>query len=112
MPRTRIGRVEEVREGEGKTVPLVPGTSAYVFRYKGMVRAFVNRCPHMGGPVELDVTTGVCVCRWHEASFDACTGHRKEGQAAEGTGLAPLVIEQEGDELVLVWDLPKDPFAF
>lgn len=112
MPTTRIGQAQEIREGEGKTVPLLPGTSAYVFRYKGVVRAFINRCPHMGGPVELDASTGACVCRWHEASFDACTGHRRDGQAAEGSGLAPLEVQQAGEDLVLVWNLPNDPFAF
>ncbi len=112
MPITRVARSEDLREGEGKTVTLVPGKTAYVFRYKNTLRAFVNRCPHMGGPVELDARAGECVCRWHEASFDALSGARKEGEAAEGSALTPLHVEEADGQIHLAWTLPNDPFDF
>ncbi len=85
---------------------LVPGTGAYVFRYGGQMRAFLNRCPHMGGPIELK--EGQCVCRWHDAVFDPVTGVRLDGSSAP---LQTLTILEEGEELILLWNRPVDPFA-
>lgn len=106
MRTISLGRADSWREGEGRTVPLMPGISAYVFRYKGQLRAFLNRCTHMGGPIEL--VDGKCVCRWHEAEFDVTTGERLDGGSAP---LEAIVVKQIGEELALEWSIPKDPFS-
>lgn len=106
MRRIRLGKASEWHNGEGRLVKLVPGTSAYVFRYRDRMRAFVNRCTHMGGPIELE--GGQCVCRWHDAAFDPDTGMRIDGSSAP---LQSLTILEEGDELMLEWNVPVDPFV-
>lgn len=106
MRQIRLGLATDWKEGEGRTVPLVPGITAYVFRYRGQMRAFINRCTHMGGPIELK--GGQCVCRWHEAAFDPETGKRLDGSSAP---LHALTILEEGGEYLLEWNAPDDPFA-
>lgn len=106
MRRIPLGSANNWKEGEGRQVKLVPGTSAYVFRYRGQMRAFVNRCTHMGGPIELE--GGQCVCRWHDAAFDPDTGTRLDGSSGP---LQALTILEQGDELILEWNVPPDPFA-
>lgn len=109
MPRIALGLRSEWKEGEGRSVTLAPAFSAYVFCYKGQMRAFMNRCTHMGAPVEL--VGDRCVCTQHHAEFSAETGERLEGEAPEGSSLTPLTLQEEDGNLVLVWSLPRDPFA-
>lgn len=112
MPRTFVGPPEAVPEGRGKSVKLLPGREAYVFRYQGTVRAFINRCTHMGGPLTLAPEAGQLVCGWHEASFDPETGARCLGQAAPDSCLTKIVVEEDSQGLWLAWERPADPFDF
>lgn len=111
MPRTFVCRSEDLPEGKGRWVKLVPGKEAYVFRLKGIVTSFVNRCTHMGGPVELTPAKDQLRCRRHEATFDPQTGVRTGGQAPEGSALDPLETEENEEGIWVIWSLPHDPFA-
>lgn len=80
----------------------------------GTIKAFINKCTHMGGPVELTHAQGkpVLRCRWHEAEFDPSSGEALSGQAPSGTMLTPIPLTLEGDQLFATLELPPDPFAF
>ena len=78
----------------------------------GVIKAFVNSCTHMGGPVQLDEKKQVFRCKWHEAEFDASSGEAIEGAAPKGTRLASISIVEEAGMLYGVLELPDDPFSF
>jgi nitrite reductase/ring-hydroxylating ferredoxin subunit len=41
----------------------------------GQVRAFDDRCPHLGFPLHKGtLKDGILTCHWHHARFDACSG--------------------------------------
>lgn len=92
-------------------VKLVPGTEAYVFRLRGGVTGFMNRCTHMGGSIELEPGCGQLRCRMHQATFDPQTGARTSGQAPEGSALTAVDVEEKDGEIWAFWSLPADPFA-
>jgi nitrite reductase/ring-hydroxylating ferredoxin subunit len=81
---------------------------------KGVIKAFVNKCTHMGGPVELKKAADQPVfrCRWHEAEFNPSTGAALKGEAPAGSMLTPISLTIEGDQIFATLELPPDPFAF
>lgn len=93
-----VARVGEIEVGRTKSFRFGPH-AAIVYNDGGVLKAYMNRCTHMGGPVELQQKGGAPVlrCRWHEAEFSPCTGEAIEGEAPEGTRLAPIVLTQEED---------------
>lgn len=109
-----IARVGEIPVGRTKSFRF--GTAnGIAFNNQGVIQAYVNRCTHMGGPVELRTKkTGETVlqCKWHEAEFAPDTGRAIEGEAPQGTFLAPIKVLEEGGELFALLVLPDDPFAF
>ena len=109
--RTPLGAASDWPEGAARSVRLLPGRDAYVFRFRGQLRAFLNRCPHMGGPVDFEPADGQLVCRWHGATFDAVGGARLDGQAGPGSALPALRIETVDGAPWLVWEVPEDPFS-
>ena len=90
--------------GEGK---------AFAVRHDGEVRAFVNRCPHLG--VELDWQPGrffeesglYLVCSTHGAIFEPDTGRCIAGPCRGARLEAIAVREREGR--ILVQDEPTEP---
>jgi nitrite reductase/ring-hydroxylating ferredoxin subunit len=77
----------------------------------GTIKAYVNVCTHMGGPVELVDGKQIFRCRWHQAEFDPKTGAAVEGQAPKNTFLQPIELVIEGDNIFGVLTFPEDPFA-
>lgn len=84
--------------------------SAFVIRYRGEARAYLNRCAHRG--VELDWEPGVLfdaegkflVCSTHGALYDPLTGQCVAGPC-RGARLEPLPIrEAEGQVSLLTGD--------
>ena len=98
-------------EGGGRNIKLVPGKEAYVFRLAGAVRAFINRCTHMGGPVELTPKKDQLCCRWHHGTFDPDTGERTGGQPPEQSKLDRVEVSEDTDGVWLAWSIPPDPFS-
>ena len=81
---------------------------------QGVIKAYVNRCTHMGGPVTLNESQGKKVfrCQWHQAEFAPETGAAIEGEAPQGTMLAPIELVEEQGSIFAQLILPEDPFNF
>jgi nitrite reductase/ring-hydroxylating ferredoxin subunit len=84
----------------GRKVP------AFVVRYQGKPRAYLNRCGHVG--VELDWQEGAffdsggvyLICSTHGALYDPATGRCAAGRC-NGNGLVPLDVVEENDRIYL-----------
>lgn len=69
----------------------------FVVRYDGQVRAYVNSCPHVGAPLEmdrdkfLDLTGSEIICAVHAARFDPLTGDCTWGPC-RGRRLVPVAL--------------------
>ncbi len=77
----------------------------------GLVRAYVNRCPHMG--TELDWQPGdffeesglYLVCATHGALFEPATGHCVAGPC-RGANLARVAIREDNGRILLPNEAP------
>lgn len=82
---------------------------AFVIRFGGLPRAYLNRCGHI--PVELDYQPGdffdpsrlYLICSTHGALYDPATGACLGGRC-NGRGLTPLTVVEEGDGIYLLED--------
>ncbi len=69
--------------GSYKTFPATGGKDGIVLNVSGVYHAYINYCPHRGGPfLPEDCAMGgakgeVCLlkCQWHGSHFDAATGN-------------------------------------
>ena len=116
----RIGRAEGIVEGDGVLAEL-DGLEVGVFRVKGRLVAYENRCRHQGGPVCTGEVLGKyeqvlapdktviaerfsgerlhIVCPWHGWEYDLETG---QCAVDPGIRLRSLdVVERDGDVFVL-----------
>lgn len=100
-----VGRTKSFRFGHAEGIAYNDG---------GTVKAYVNKCTHMGGPLELKNVQGRALfrCRWHEAEFNPETGECLRGQAPTGSMLTPISLIHEAGQIMAVLELPDDPFAF
>jgi nitrite reductase/ring-hydroxylating ferredoxin subunit len=81
----------------------------FAVRYRGEVRAFVNRCPHLG--TELDWQPGeffeesglYLVCSTHGAIFAPDTGYCVAGPC-HGASLEPLQVREDDGQVFLQGD--------
>ena len=81
--------------------------SAFVVRYQGAARAFLNVCAHRG--VELDWEQGQffdverrwLICSTHGALYEPATGHCVSGPC-QGASLVPLPVNEQNGEVGLV----------
>lgn len=79
---------------------------AFVVRYRGVARAFVNRCAHV--PMELDWQPGVffdadglyLICSTHGAIYDPATG-ACVGGPCRGGGLTPIPVREADGKILL-----------
>ena len=105
----------------GKTLSFRYGPAdGIAFNDAGTIKAYLNRCTHMGGMVQLVRESPVvrrqsegcegCVfrCVRHHAEFDPKTGNRTAGQAPEGSALTPITLEMEGDQVFAILELKED----
>jgi nitrite reductase/ring-hydroxylating ferredoxin subunit len=97
---------EVAERGRGVRFELEEGVTGFVVRHRGVLRAFVNRCPHMG--TELDWQPGefydfgglYLVCSTHGALFEPATGYCVAGPC-RGASLEPLQVrEREGEVFI------------
>lgn len=81
-------------------------TPAFVVRYQGKPRAYLNRCGHVG--IELDWNEGAffdaagvyLICSTHGALYDPATGQCVSGRC-NGKGLVPLDVMEENDQVYI-----------
>jgi nitrite reductase/ring-hydroxylating ferredoxin subunit len=90
----------------GVRFPIDAATNGFAIRFLGQVRAYVNRCPHLG--TELDWQPGdffeesglYLVCSTHGAIFEPDTGKCVAGPC-RGASLEPMQVrEREGQVFV------------
>jgi len=80
---------------------------AFVVRYDGVARAYLNRCAHV--PMELDWQPGVffepqglyLMCATHGAIYDPATG-LCTGGPCRGRSLAPLFVSETDGQIFLI----------
>lgn len=95
----RVGPVGAVRAGEMREF-VVDDQEIVVVNLDGAFHAFVNRCPHQGGPLSKGrLEDGVMICPWHLWRFDARTGvpHFPEGY----TGVARFPVKVEDGQILV-----------
>lgn len=101
-----VGRTKAFRYGHADGI---------AYNDQGTIKAYVNRCTHMGGPVALgrgESGQTVFRCRWHQAEFAPETGEAIEGEAPKGTMLTPISLVEEDGKMFAILTLPDDPFNF
>lgn len=80
--------------------------SIFLVRKGGLVAAYVNSCPHTGGPLDwvehqfLDLERQHILCATHGALFRLADGHCLAGPC-QGKALTPVAITVTGDEVRL-----------
>ncbi len=112
MTRIPLGPTGDIVRGEPRIVALgldargLPREAIVLRDPDGAVRAYVNECRHL--PIPLGFRSRLLtedgahlVCSTHGATYRVSDGYCIEGPC-EGMSLEPLVLEREGDELVLV----------
>ena len=115
----RVGPVDEIPDGGGVLV-VADGTEVGVFRVRGELHAYENRCSHQGGPVCTGEIVGRyeqmlnadrtvrgerfvdaeprIVCPWHGWEYDLSTG-RCTADRRYGLRRVPVVV-RDGDAYV------------
>ncbi len=80
MSEVRVGRVEEIPVGEGRSFA-VGAEQIAVYRLRdGSLRALDAVCPHRGGPLADGLADDdVVVCPLHSYSFEMCSGAEVSG---------------------------------
>ena len=97
-----------VREGVATRVDFF-GRSVLAVRRDGVVRAYVDVCPHLGGPLELAADGSTLACQWHGACFDARTGRTTRGPARPDARLIRLPTKVEDGQVTYVYGEPDQP---
>lgn len=106
MTRHIVCKKTDIPIGSGKTFP-VSGKKILVLNDGGTLRAYVDFCPHMGGP--LTMKNACITCKWHGAKFDNSTGC---GLSAPATGseLTHVNVILEGDTIAVDFEDTPSPW--
>ena len=74
MTAVRVAASAQVIEGKVHVVKH-EGVSIGLTRLDGTVRAFENKCPHLGLALDRGKIEGGAIhCPWHGSTFDICSG--------------------------------------
>lgn len=111
--KIKVADQNEIALGRTKVFRFGPH-AALAYNDNGVIKAYVNRCTHMGGPVELSSGKGVPVlrCRWHEAEFSPSTGEAIQGEAPGGTRLTPIELIEESGVYYATFKVAEDELGF
>ena len=86
---------------------------AFAVRFQGVVRAYVNRCPHMGTELDwqpgefFDLSGLYLACSTHGALFEPGSGRCVAGPC-RGASLEPLAIRERDGQVFLLNDNPAE----
>ncbi|WP_019658384.1 Rieske (2Fe-2S) protein [Variovorax atrisoli] len=77
------------------------GVPAFAVRWQGAVHAYLNQCPHAGGPLDfegqvLESSGRFLMCARHGAIFEPDTG-KCVGGPCRGARLTPLAVHEKPD---------------
>lgn len=104
-----ICALKDLAEGECRGFRIGEGDwplAGLIVRVQSEVRAYVNRCPHAGHPLDLipdrflTPDGALLLCHSHGALFDKRTGECIAGPCA-GQALQPLPLQIEGGFVLL-----------
>jgi nitrite reductase/ring-hydroxylating ferredoxin subunit len=104
-------RIRAAELPAGRAVAFCLGCGSHAVRglivnHEGIYRAYVNRCPHVGTPLDLWPDEFLSedgrwlVCSTHGALFEPDTGRCAAGPCA-GDRLAPLPLRVDGETIVV-----------
>ncbi|WP_019990431.1 FAD-dependent oxidoreductase [Rudanella lutea] len=90
-----VCHIDDLHDGQLKEVR-VGDTDVLLARVDGQYYALYPKCSHYGAPLAKGVLHGHrLVCPWHNACFDATTGHRLEAPALNGLPMHEVRIESD-----------------
>ncbi len=110
MTPRRLCAAAEIPEGEGRGFVFGGGTereAVFVIRWRGVFRAYRNRCPHIGSPLDwpenrfFDAAGHHLMCRMHGAVFRPEDGVCVAGPCV-GRALAPVAIRLADGDIFMV----------
>jgi nitrite reductase/ring-hydroxylating ferredoxin subunit len=112
-PRLICASEALVDGGQGVVFELSTHSRAFVVRYCGTARGYVNRCPHAG--TELDWQPGeffeesglYLMCSTHGALFEPSSGYCVAGPC-RGASLEPLRIRERDGQVILLHETPMN----
>ena len=103
-----VCRVEDLAEGEGKTVE-VAGKLLAVFFLRGQYYAIDDVCPHMGASLaDGYVEEGIVTCPWHAWRFRLSDGAWADNPRLK-IGCYPVRIENGAVQVHLPGSAMKSP---
>jgi nitrite reductase/ring-hydroxylating ferredoxin subunit len=82
------------------------GLEGFVVNHAGEYHAYVNRCPHVGTPLDLWPNEffaedgRALICSTHGALYEPATGYCTAGPCA-GDSLARLPLRRDGDTIIV-----------
>jgi nitrite reductase/ring-hydroxylating ferredoxin subunit len=104
VPGTFLAHVADVPADRG--LPLRVGTtSIFIHRWADGFVAYVNRCPHIGTPLDLvpgrllSAEGNRFICATHYAEFDPASGLCTKGPC-KGKRLQPVLLSVRDDSLI------------
>jgi nitrite reductase/ring-hydroxylating ferredoxin subunit len=101
--------LDDLPPGHTRTFRLDCGNrsvAGFVVNHGGQVRAWVNRCPHVGTPLDLwpnefyTEDGQALICATHGARYEPLDGRCTAGPCA-GDALTPLPLRRHGDVLIV-----------
>ncbi len=106
-------KLDDIEDGQAKSFALVEepgGREIFVVREDGRVFGYVNSCPHLGTPLNLqdDIfvsdDSGLIICSTHGALFEIADGDCVSGPCAgQALEAVPVALDAEG-RVVLIED--------
>ena len=100
----KLGPLELIADGAARNFVLQIGEAyfhGFVVRKDGAVAGYVDRCPHAGNPLAIELDRyltpdgSLILCAWHGAAFEPLTGLCVAGPCAGGR-LTPWSVKTEG----------------
>jgi nitrite reductase/ring-hydroxylating ferredoxin subunit len=106
----RVPLIDNARIHDGQAAEVdFFGRPVLVLRTGGRVRAFMNICTHLGGPLQLAPDGLRLQCQWHQACFDARTGRATGAPARPDSRLIRLPVKVEDGQVTYVYGEPDQP---
>ena len=106
--RVPLIHADQVLEGQANEVDFF-GRPVLVVRTDGQLRAYMNVCTHLGGPLQLAPDGASFQCQWHQACFDARTGRATCPPARSDSRLIRLPITVEAGQVTYIYGEPDQP---
>ncbi len=95
-----IANEDDVKENEVHKIVWL-GRPIILFKKEGRIHAYIDACPHVGGP--LVMKEGSLICEWHDSRFDLSSGKTIKGPAPESSELIPVSIEVREGKIYYVY---------